>query len=63
MYRVGMIKMKLKQTAAPQGAEPAALSFLSLGDVNNTGSVMEDRRQQSHSVKNGNRHFVVIAMG
>lgn len=42
--------MKLKQTAVPQGAEMAAPGFFSHGDVNNTDSVMEDRRQQRESL-------------
>lgn len=63
MYMVGS-KMKLKQTAVPLGADMAALSFLSLSDINNKGSEMEDRRQQRESPgKNGSRHLVVIAMG
>lgn len=49
VYIVGN-KMKLKQTTVPQGAEPAALGFLSLSDVNNTGSIMEDRRQERESL-------------
>lgn len=49
VYIVGN-KMKLKQTTVPQGAETAALGFLSLSDVNNTGSMMEDRRQQRESL-------------
>lgn len=63
MYMVGS-KMKLKQTAVPQGADMAALGFLSLSDINNKGSEMEDRRQQRESPgKNGRRHWVVITMG
>lgn len=44
MYMVGS-KMKLKQTAVPQGADMAALSSFSLSDINNKGSETEDSRE------------------
>lgn len=43
MYIAGG-KMKLKQTAVPQGTEKAALGFFSHSDVNNTGSVMGEQK-------------------
>lgn len=49
MYIAGD-KMKLKQTAVPQGAETAALGFLRHSDVNNADSGMEDRRQQREAL-------------